>query len=153
MSLASGLPSPMHWLNEDTASIFILFLHDVFIILYIKSYSFLNLLIPSSLNVGPRLREFGTYGLINFWVQVAPVEVVRPQTAKSRNFLRHHHFFQNHFMIVVKMKCCLWKLELEIWIDGLICFLGPSSPNWVFRPQTQKSWNFWVYYNFTGFML
>ena len=75
----------------------------------------------------------------------------RPQ---SLNFFNIWWFDLIQLTILDKMRSdCLWKLELRLWTDGLICLLGPSGPNVVSRHQTQRSRSFLRYHDFIGFIL
>ena len=84
-----------------------------------------------------------------------PNLVSRPQTQSSRDFLRFHDFigYCIYFMILEKMRPCLWKLELGFWTYGLTRLLGPSSPIVVSMPQTPKSINILRFNDFIGFIL
>ena len=78
--------------------LFLSFLHGVFIMLYIKPYSFISLLIPSSPNI-----------------------VSRPQNPKSRNVSRYHDFiktiswFERKWGPAVKIGARVLKFWLDIF--------------------------------------
>ena len=57
---------------------------------------------------------------------------------KVKKFFEISWFYWIRFMILEKMRSCLWKLELEFWTNGLISLLpkclGQNFPKLVFRP-------------------
>ena len=82
---------------------------------------------------------FWTYGLIRLLGPSGPNVVSKAQTPWSF-FLGFSCFYWIHPMIQEKIKSCLWKLELQIWTNGLISSLPKDlEPNCLklgFRPQT-----------------
>ena len=46
------------------------------------------------------------------------------------------------FRILEKMRSCLWILDPGFWTYGWVHLVGPTGPNVVFRPQAQRSRNF-----------
>ena len=72
--------------------------------------------------------------------------------SKVNKFFEISWFFRIHFMILEKMRCCLWKLQLGFWTYGSIRLLGPSGPNVVSGPQTPRSRHFLRFYDFIGFI-
>ena len=57
------------------------------------------------------------------------------------------------FIILDKLRPCLWKLELGFRTCSLISLLGPVGPKLVFRPQI-TSWKFILKFEkFIGFTL
>ena len=67
----------------------------------------------------------------------------RPQAPSLRHLLRFCDFIGFISWFLKKMRHCLWILELGFCTYGWICFLGPSGPNLVSRPQGQDIfWDF-----------
>ena len=103
----------MYWIIKGIRGI------SVFIMLYIKSYIFVDLLIPSSTN-----------------------GVSRAQTPRSRHFLRFYNFVAI-ILWLEKIRPYFWKLELWFWTYGWIRLLGPSGPNVVVGPTPRGQEIFW----------
>ena len=112
------------WLEH----LFLSFLHGVFIMLYIKSYKFVSLLIPSSPNVISKTRP-QSQGL--FWDIMI--------------FLDSSHDSREN-----EVRFC--KLELGFSTYGWICLLDPSGPNVASRPQTSEPRNVLRFHDFVGFI-
>ena len=114
-------------------TLFLSFIHGVFIMLYIQSYSFISLLIPSGSNV-----------------------VSRPQVPRSRHFSRFyiifllnssHDSWENEALLV-KIGA---RVIQNLWLDMSSAWVQ-SDPNLVSRPQAPSSRHFLRLCDFIGFI-
>ena len=69
---------------------------------------------------------------------------------RNTKFLWSNYLNWIHFLILEKMRSCLWKLRLGFWSHSLVCLLVPIAPNVVSRPQAPRSISFLRFHNFIG---